>query len=62
MRRLAKVSNETEGSALLEFAIVLPLLVVFIVGIYDFITHGSQGFIMQRVVVNHSMNTHCVHS
>jgi hypothetical protein len=26
----------TEGSAILEFAIVLPLLVVFVVGIYDF--------------------------
>src|SRR5882757_7852527 len=26
----------TEGSALLEFALVVPLLVVFIVGIYDF--------------------------
>src|ERR1035441_4813911 len=25
-----------QGSALLEFAIVLPLLVVFVVGIYDF--------------------------
>ena len=28
--------EETEGSALLEFAIALPLLVVFVVGIYDF--------------------------
>ncbi len=36
MRRLTKVRKRTEGSALLEFAIVLPLLVVFIVGIYDF--------------------------
>ncbi len=25
-----------QGSAILEFAIVLPLLVVFVVGIYDF--------------------------
>ena len=36
MRRLANAGNRIEGSALLEFAIVLPLLVVFIVGIYDF--------------------------
>jgi len=28
--------RQTEGSAILEFAIALPLLVVFIVGIYDF--------------------------
>ncbi len=27
---------QTEGSAILEFAVALPLLVVFIVGIYDF--------------------------
>ena len=32
MGRLGKA----EGSAVLEFAIVLPLLVVFVVGIYDF--------------------------
>jgi TadE-like protein len=32
----ADLRQETEGSALLEFAITLPLLVVFIVGIYDF--------------------------
>ena len=36
MSRLARIGSDTEGSALLEFAIVLPLLVVFIVGIYDF--------------------------
>ncbi|MBI1740419.1 MAG: pilus assembly protein [Acidobacteriales bacterium] len=36
MRRLSALANRTEGSALLEFAIVLPLLVVFVVGIYDF--------------------------
>src|ERR1039458_1490582 len=28
--------RRTEGSAILEFAISLPLLVVFVVGIYDF--------------------------
>src|ERR1700730_15775692 len=31
-----RLLRETEGSALLEFAIVLPLLMVFIVGIFDF--------------------------
>jgi Flp pilus assembly protein TadG len=36
MRRLIQLRTGTEGSALLEFAIVLPLLVVFVVGIYDF--------------------------
>jgi Flp pilus assembly protein TadG len=36
MLPLGKVWESSEGSALLEFAIVLPLLVVFIVGIYDF--------------------------
>lgn len=36
MERLAKRKGRTRGSALLEFAIVLPLLVVFLVGIYDF--------------------------
>jgi hypothetical protein len=35
MTLLARLRSE-DGSALLEFAIVLPLLVVFIVGIYDF--------------------------
>jgi len=36
MQHLAGVWERSEGSALLEFALVLPLLVVFIVGIYDF--------------------------
>jgi len=36
MRRLVSLTGSTEGSALLEFALVLPLLVVFVVGIYDF--------------------------
>src|ERR1700675_4596267 len=31
-----RLLRETEGSALLEFAIVLPLLMVFVVGIFDF--------------------------
>ncbi|MGD0215253.1 MAG: TadE family protein [Terriglobales bacterium] len=34
--RAALLLQETRGQALLEFAITLPLLVVFIVGIYDF--------------------------
>jgi len=36
MVRRGGFRNRNKGSALLEFAIVLPLLVVFIVGIYDF--------------------------
>jgi Flp pilus assembly protein TadG len=36
MRLVTNLIRRTEGSALLEFAIVLPLLVVFVVGIYDF--------------------------
>ena len=36
MRRRAALATNTRGSALVEFAIALPLLVVFIVGIYDF--------------------------
>ena len=35
-RRTVSLLNEAQGSALLEFAIVLPLLMVFIVGIFDF--------------------------
>ena len=38
--RGARWLKDARGSALLEFAIVLPLLVVFVVGIYDF----SGGF------------------
>lgn len=36
MAGLRKLRNGSDGSALLEFALVLPLLVVFVVGIYDF--------------------------
>jgi len=32
----ARIASDTEGSQLLEFAVALPLLVVFIVGIFDF--------------------------
>jgi Flp pilus assembly protein TadG len=35
-RRPASLLRATQGNALLEFAITLPLLVVFVVGIYDF--------------------------
>lgn len=34
--RALKFLQNTEGSAILEFAITIPLLVVFVVGIYDF--------------------------
>ena len=34
--RAARLLRDARGSALLEFAITLPLLVVFVVGIYDF--------------------------
>lgn len=35
-RSTVSLLTDVQGSALLEFAIALPLLVVFIVGIYDF--------------------------
>ena len=35
-RLAARAVHETAGSQLLEFAVALPLLVVFIVGIFDF--------------------------
>jgi Flp pilus assembly protein TadG len=35
-RRAMESLFRTEGSAILEFAITIPLLVVFVVGIYDF--------------------------
>ncbi|MGA9474909.1 MAG: TadE/TadG family type IV pilus assembly protein [Terriglobales bacterium] len=35
-RRVLEFLCRTEGSAILEFSITLPLLVVFVVGIYDF--------------------------
>ena len=49
MRRSARVRTRAEGSALLEFAIVLPLLVVFIVGIYDF-----SGSFNQKQKISHA--------
>ncbi|MGB9202644.1 MAG: TadE/TadG family type IV pilus assembly protein [Terriglobales bacterium] len=44
--RGARLLKDARGSALLEFAIVLPLLVVFVVGIYDF----SGGFNQKQKV------------
>src|SRR5258708_12405561 len=35
-RRTVSMLKDAQGAALLEFAISLPLLVVFVVGIYDF--------------------------
>ena len=35
-RRATEFLRKAEGSAILEFAITIPLLVVFVVGIYDF--------------------------
>src|SRR5882762_3038233 len=35
-RRTVSLLREVQGAALLEFAIVLPLLMVFVVGIFDF--------------------------
>lgn len=35
-RRLVNPLRDAQGAALLEFAVSLPLLVVFVVGIYDF--------------------------
>src|ERR1035438_2018782 len=35
-RRVVSLLRDVEGAALLEFAISLPLLVVFVLGIYDF--------------------------
>ncbi len=36
MKRFARHMREQDGAELVEFAISLPLLVVFVVGIYDF--------------------------
>ena len=49
MRRRGPLRLQTEGSALVEFAIVLPLLVVFLVGIYDF-----SGAFNQRQKIEHA--------
>ena len=49
MRRHTKAKKGSAGSALLEFAIALPLLVVFIVGIYDF-----SGALNQKQKIGHA--------
>lgn len=49
MRLLSNLIRGTEGSALLEFAIALPLLVVFVVGIYDF-----SGAFNQKQKIEHA--------
>ena len=45
---LASLLEDTRGSALLEFAIVLPLLTVFVVGIFDFSGAFNQKQKMQQ--------------
>jgi len=47
-RRTVRLLKDDQGSALLEFAIVLPLLVVFVVGIYDFSGAFNQKLKMQQ--------------
>jgi hypothetical protein len=47
--RLTTWRMEAEGSALVEFAIVLPLLVVFLVGIFDF-----SGAFNQKQKIEHA--------
>lgn len=49
MPRLGPLAKQTEGSALVEFAVMVPLLVVFIVGIYDF-----SGAYNQKQKVEHA--------
>ncbi len=49
MQRDRTLPLQTEGSALIEFAIVLPLLVVFLVGIYDF-----SGAFNQKQKIGHA--------
>lgn len=49
MSARTKIRSSAKGSALLEFAIVLPLLVVFIVGIYDF-----SGALNEKQKISHA--------
>lgn len=49
MNSLSNLLRNDQGSALLEFAIVLPLLVVFVVGIYDF-----SGAFNQKQKIEHA--------
>lgn len=45
--RMSALKNE-QGNALVEFAVVLPLLVVFVVGIYDFSAAFNQKLKVQQ--------------
>ena len=45
-RSVPALSAETEGSQIVEFAVSLPLLVVFVVGIFDF---GSAFTLKQKI-------------
>ena len=40
--RAASLLGDTQGAAILEFAVALPILVVFVVGIYDFSSAFNQ--------------------
>jgi len=48
VRRLASLSSSNEGAQIVEFAIILPLLVVLVVGIFDF----GTGFNLKQTIVN----------
>src|SRR5205085_7477111 len=52
MRRKKEITTRSRGSALLEFATAVPLLVVFIVGIFDF----SAAF-TQKQKIEHAAET-----
>ena len=48
MRRLNALLRSTEAAELIEFAVSLPLLVVFMVGIFDF----SSAFILKQKIAH----------
>ena len=47
-RRTISLLRDVQGAALLEFAIALPLLVLFVVGIYDFSGAFNQKLKMEQ--------------
>jgi hypothetical protein len=47
-RRVPSVLSASEGAQIVEFAIILPLLVVLVVGIFDF----GTGFNLKQTIVN----------
>ena len=47
-RRMAAFLNDANGSQIAEFAVALPLIIVFVVGIYDF----SQAFGLKQRLSN----------